>query len=214
MRTEAGLVRIFLIRHGEVLWNHEHAYAGQTDLPLNELGLAQAETVADFLANKGITGVYSSDLMRARQTAEATGNRIGLPVTTVRALREVNYGEWEGLTEAEIAAQYPETYPEWRLNAANVRIPGGETFAELKDRAYPAFTEIALSQSEGNIAIVAHKSVNRTILCHLLGADVNRYRSIAQENACTNTIQVRDSSRFVVENINVREHLDPRPSPE
>jgi broad specificity phosphatase PhoE len=207
------LGRVYLIRHGEVAWNRENAYVGQTDVPLTDVGRAQAERLADHLSTKGISHIYSSDLMRARDTAEIIASRAGLETTTinaqdngaettgerrfsglvrsVRELREINYGEWEGLTEVEIAQRYPGTLEEWRVDAAHICIPGGETFSELRDRALPIFRKIALSHKDENIAIVGHKSVNRTILCCLLGADINRYRSIAQENACLNTIQLR-----------------------
>lgn len=211
--TEGILSKLYLIRHGEVIWNRKNAYAGQTDLPLNDNGIAQARLLAEYLAHKDIRAVYSSDLMRARETAGAIAARHGLEVRTTRDLREVNYGDWEGLTEAEIAEQYPDIFPKWRTDAANTRIPGGESFNEMKDRAFPAFLDIATRHQCEDIAIVAHKSVNRTLLCCLLGTDINRYRCIGQENACINTIQVRRPDWLILENINERcfltsEHLD------
>ncbi|HEY3297735.1 MAG TPA: histidine phosphatase family protein [Armatimonadota bacterium] len=198
------MTRVYLVRHGEVIWNKKNTYAGQTDLPLNETGLAQAELLADYLKDKGIAAVYSSDLSRARETASAIARPLGLDVRTDKDLREVNYGEWEGLSEAEIAEQYPEIFSRWRDDAANTRIPGGESFNEMKDRAYPSFMKIALSHPEQDIAVVAHKSVNRTLLCCLLGADINIYRRVAQENACVNVIQVRRPDWLIIESINER----------
>ena len=101
------MVRVYLVRHGQVEWNSANAYAGQTDLALNETGRGQAESLAEYFARKDISAIYSSDLSRARETAEIIADRKELPVQQVPALREVNYGQCEGLTEAQIAERYP-----------------------------------------------------------------------------------------------------------
>lgn len=199
--------KVYLIRHGEVAWNSENAYVGATDLPLNEHGREQAERLADALKSKEISAVYSSDLSRARETAEIVAGRLGLEVHTDSALREVNYGEWEGLSENEIAARYPDVYAEWRENPMDIQIPGGESFGELVTRALPAFQRIVETHNDHQIAIVAHKSVNRVILCCLLGIDVNLYRRIYQGNSCYNAIRVTQDGGFVVDSINEQCHL-------
>jgi len=204
---EVVLDTIFLIRHGEVKWNRENSYIGSTDLPLNAHGRSQAGLVAECLAGRNVSAVYSSDLVRARETAEIIAARLGLPVDTVPDLREVDYGEWEGLTESEVRERYPEVFVEWRLNPSRVRIPGGETFAELRDRAFPAFCRIAQAHAGENIAVVAHKSTNRVILCSILGVDINHYRRIGQGNSALNVIETRKDGRMVVEAINESGHL-------
>lgn len=202
--SEDDLLKVYLIRHGEVAWNRANSYVGRTDLALNETGRKQALSLAEFLLTKQISKIYASDLSRAMETAQIVGDKVGLSVQPLQELREVNYGDWEGLSEEAIAEKYPDIFPEWRRRAAEVRIPGGETFQEVKDRAFPAFQKIAASHSDESIVVVAHKSVNRVLLCSLLGVDVNRYRSIAQENACINTIQVRREDWLIVESINER----------
>ncbi|MCX6374575.1 MAG: histidine phosphatase family protein [Armatimonadetes bacterium] len=199
--------RIYLIRHGEVAWNRENSYIGATDLPLNDEGKSQAALLADRLAQHKIAAVYSSDLTRARQTAEIIAERLGLPAVAIPELREVNYGEWEGVSETKLPTSHPDIYDEWRLNPAEVRIPGGETFAELKERAFSAFCRIAESHPSEDVVIVGHKSVNRVILCCLMGIDINRYKQIAQGNAALNVIERRADGRFVVESVNDAVHL-------
>ena len=199
--------KIFLIRHGEVEWNRRNAYIGSTDLPLNPMEQAQARQLAEYLRSKEISAIYSSDLIRASQTAEIIAARLSLKVNIYPELREVDYGEWEGVPESEVRERYPDFYPGWRANPLEVRTPGGETFGELRDRALPAFIEIAKAHPKDNVAILAHKSANRVILACLLGMDVNRYRQIGQGNSCVNTIEARPDGGLVVESINLRGHL-------
>ena len=194
--------KIFLIRHGEVEWNRKSAYVGATDVPLNAAGQAQAVQLASRLDGEQISAVYSSDLTRARKTAEIIAERLGLKVHLTRELQEVDYGEWEGVLESEAPQRDPDIYRKWRANPVEIRIPGGETFGELRDRAFPAFCRIAQAHSNENVVIVSHKSTNRVILTCLLGINVNYYRRIGQGNACINVIEVREDGSFAVEAIN------------
>lgn len=207
MGSEELLAKLYLIRHGEVAWNRENSYIGATDLPLNDQGKKQAALLADRLAHHKIAAVYSSDLTRARETAEIIAERFGLQVITVPAMREVNYGEWEGVSETKLPTSHPDVYHQWRANPTEVRIPGGETFAELRDRALSAFCRIAESHPSEDVVIVGHKSANRVILCCLMGIDINRYKQIGQGNAALNVIERREDGRFVVESVNDAVHL-------
>ena len=200
---EVSLGTIYLIRHGEVDWNRKNSYVGSTDIPLNATGRSQAMQVAEHLKDKKISAVYSSNLMRARVTAEIIAEKFGIPVTGVPAFQEVDYGEWEGLSESEIKERYQDIYARWREDPVGINAPNGESFGELRDRAYPAFIRIAEAHPDDNVVVVAHKSTNRVLLCRLLGIDVNLYRQIAQENACINTISVRSGGRLVVDTINI-----------
>jgi broad specificity phosphatase PhoE len=197
------MVRIFLVRHGEVAWNRANAYVGALDVPLNDTGLAQARAVADFLSVEKIDAVYSSVLSRARVTAQHIAERHGLKVQPNPALNEVNYGEWDGVPEKEVEARYPELVVRWRKNPVDTRIPCGETFGELMNRAYPEFCRIADSLESGNIVVVAHKSTNRVILCRALGIDVNEFRLIAQDNVCVNVFE-RRTDGFTVQSVNLQ----------
>ncbi len=199
--------KIYLVRHGEVLWNRlKSAYCGFTDLELNEHGIEQAECVAERLADEPLAAVYSSDLSRARDTAAAVAARHGLAPATDPQLREVNYGEWEGVSEEEVARRWPEIYPAWKRGAERVRIPGGETFGELRERIVSALTRIAEQHEEETVAVVAHKSANRVFLCALLGMPASEYRRIGQDNAAINAVHYA-SGRWRVDLINDTCHL-------
>lgn len=101
------MTTIFLARHGQTDWNAEHRWQGHADPPLNERGRAEAQALAESLVSRGIEAIYSSDLARARETAELVGARLGLQVTLDTRLREVDVGEWSGLTTPEIEQLYP-----------------------------------------------------------------------------------------------------------
>ena len=199
--------KIYLIRHGEVEFNRKNAYVGSTDLPLNDHGRHQAELLADYLEDKQISAVYASDLKRAYETAEIIAGRIGLQVHALPELRELDYGDWEGVPEADAPKLYPDIFREWRKNPVEIRVPGGETVGELRDRAYPAFCRIIEQVSAANLVIVAHKTTNRVLLCCLLGVDPNDYRQIGQGNSAINVIERRKDSRLVVDAINESCHL-------
>ena len=204
--------RLYLVRHGETQWNSENTYAGVTDVPLNETGREQAKRAALFLAGRSISAVYCSDLCRASETAQIIAVQLGLCIRVARELREVDYGEWEGLTREQIEERDGILFAAWQKDAMSIRIPGGETFAELRHRALPRFLRIAEEHQDGNVVVVAHKCVNRVILCSLLGVDVNRYRQLGQDNACINVILRRPDGSFVVEKINERCHLRAQPA--
>lgn len=158
--------------------------------------------VAERLKDASISAVYSSDLIRAKRTAEITAKRHGLDVTIEPGLREINYGEWEGLSIEDVKNTYGEdVFSAWAADPENVRIPGGETFGELRDRASAAMTKIASSHPGQTIAVVAHRSVNRVLICHWMGIAVGRYKQIEQKNGAINSV-VLTKNRAVIETVN------------
>lgn len=199
--------KLYLVRHGEVLWNRERpAYCGVTDLELNGEGRRQAERIAARLAGVHLEAVYSSDLRRARDTAAAIAARHGLNPVADPAFREVDYGEWEGVSEEDVRHQWADRYRAWREDAAHVRIPGGETFSELRDRFVPAVIAVMERHADGNVALVAHKAANRVFLCDVLGLSPSAYRCIGQDNACLSILDY-EGGRWRVELINDTCHL-------
>ncbi|NLC57636.1 MAG: histidine phosphatase family protein [Armatimonadetes bacterium] len=199
--------KLYLIRHGEVLWNRERpAYCGVTDLELNPHGRQQARRLADRLAGVNLAAVYCSDLRRARETAAAIAAPHGLTPYPDPALREVHYGDWEGVAEEEVRQRWPEPYLAWREDAEHQRIPGGETFGELRDRFVPAVMRILARHPEESVAIVAHKAANRVFLCAVLGLSPSHYRRIGQDNAALNLLDY-DHGRWRVDQLNDTCHL-------
>lgn len=160
---------LLLVRHGETEWNAAGRWQGHTDVPLNANGRAQALALAARLRAEGVRAIATSDLLRARGTAEIVGEALGLGVALVdAALRERAYGAWEGLTRAECEARFP---AEWAAHVADPRAPppGGESTAALLARVVPA-VERAAERLDSPAVLVTHGGVMRAFLAHAIGA--------------------------------------------
>jgi broad specificity phosphatase PhoE len=144
---------LLLVRHGETDWNAEGRLQGHTDTPLNDYGRRQAATLAEALAGDGIDAVYSSDLSRARETAEIVAARLGLPVVVEPGLREKNWGSWEGLTPMERdATEYV-----------------GESTEDHRDRTLRALREIAERHPDARVLVVTHGGSMRRVQAAVTG---------------------------------------------
>lgn len=171
-------MRIFLVRHGATDWNLAGRCQGTTDLELNETGLRQAEAAALGLTGEKITAVYSSDLKRARQTAEAVARFHNLAVLVEESIRELDHGELEGLTFAEIHAVRPEFILRWRDEPADAEIPGGERLAEVARRAWDGMGRIVGRHGlEDTLVVVSHNFPILSVLCRIAGTPLNQYRT-------------------------------------
>ncbi|HEY3304382.1 MAG TPA: histidine phosphatase family protein [Candidatus Binatia bacterium] len=171
-------MRIFLLRHGATDWNLARRCQGTTDLELNETGLRQAAAAAHELSGEKIDAVYSSQLRRALQTAAAVGRLHHLTVIVEESLRELDHGEIEGLTFAEIQATRPDFLREWRDRPAEADIPGGERLAEVEKRAWDGLCRIVGRHgAENTLVIVSHNFPILAVLCRITGTPLNRYRS-------------------------------------
>jgi probable phosphoglycerate mutase len=159
------LAGILLARHGETNDNREPIRAqGWLDTPLNDTGRAQAAALAEQLAGDGIRSLWSSDLSRARETAEIVGRLLGLEVRVDRRLREGHRGRWEGHLFIDIAREEPELYAAWRRAGAGFRFPGGESLAEHQGRVVAALREIHDAGPLPALA-VCHGGCIRAVLC-------------------------------------------------
>jgi probable phosphoglycerate mutase len=152
--------RILAIRHGETAWNVDTRIQGQLDIPLNETGRWQAERLARAVADEGVSAIYSSDLLRAYQTAQAIAQATGLPVSTEAALRERGFGDFQGQTYKEIEAKWPEAAQRWRKRDPDFS-PGhsGESLRVFFERCVTVATRLAAAHPGETIALVAHGGV-------------------------------------------------------
>jgi probable phosphoglycerate mutase len=172
-----GTVTLFLARHGETDWNAAGRWQGQTDVPLNEQGRAQAREIALRLRSEGIRSIATSDLLRARATAEIVAEELGLVVDHVHPdLRERRFGCFEGLTREEVAARHPEAWQRY-VDDPGPAPPGGESREELLARLLPAVSEAA-ARLEGRLLVVMHGGSMRALLAAHVG-DMPRPSSAA-----------------------------------
>jgi len=176
------MTHLCLIRHGQTDWNLEGRYQGQSDVPLNETGLAQAGSLITKLNGHSFNAIYSSDLKRARQTAEPIAKLLGLDVQIEPRLREINQGEWEGVLVDEIKARYAELWSQRTVDPASVRPPGGETVGEVAERVYAALDDIARLFPNGQLLIVSHGLSIATAICCDKGIPVGQAYTVIPDN--------------------------------
>jgi probable phosphoglycerate mutase len=164
------VTRLVLVRHGQTAWNVEGRAQGHTDVGLDETGRAQAAAMAPYVAAMEPTALWSSDLARAKETADQIAAVTGLDVRPDSRLREFDVGERAGLTIPEFAEQYPESYSSWRDGHITGGVPGAETTAEVVDRMLPALQEIWDSTPEdGTTVVVCHGASSKVALLAFLG---------------------------------------------
>jgi len=161
--------RLLLVRHEETDESMRGRCYGRLDVPLSAAGRQRAEELGAVLSELPLTAVYSSPLSRSLGTAAAIAAAQGLDVLAEERLREIDFGELEGLTYDEVRAERPELYRAWMETPTRVRFPGGEAFTDLQRRVLAAAAEIRSRHDGEAVAIVAHGGVVRVVLADALG---------------------------------------------
>jgi glucosyl-3-phosphoglycerate phosphatase len=173
---------LLLARHGETDWNRDGRWQGQSDTPLNELGRDQARELAETL--DGIDAVYSSDLARARETAEIVAARLGLEVEVDERLRERSFGAWEGLTMEEIERRYEQAHGRWRAGEGH-GADDAEAFDAFAARVQSFLEEVLRRHPDETLLVVGHGGSIRVIHALASGLDyVKDHRSIPAVANC------------------------------
>lgn len=176
--------RLLLLRHGQSTWNAEGRWQGWADPPLSALGEVQAVAAADRLAGTGLRYAVSSDLQRARRTAEVVAERLGLEMLRVEPdLRERDIGDWSGLTTVEIEQGWPGWLTAWRAGELE-RPPNGETREEIAARVMAVLERLAASEADGDVLVVTHGGVIHLVQDHL-GCD-----KVRMGNLCGRWLEV------------------------
>jgi 2,3-bisphosphoglycerate-dependent phosphoglycerate mutase len=157
--TDQQPTRILAIRHGETEWNVDGRIQGQLDIPLNEMGRWQVHRLALAVADENIAAIYSSDLLRAMETAQAVARGTGKPIVTDTGLRERGFGSFEGLSYAEVNQRWPAEAERWRKRDPNFGAPGGETLNQFYARSVSTATRLAERHPGETVALVAHGGV-------------------------------------------------------
>ncbi len=201
------MTKLILIRHGQTEWNVLGRYQGQTDVALSPLGIEQAEKLAAHFPVDKIEAVYASDLKRAMKTAECVAARFGLPVHPCPELRELNFGDWEGLTYDEIVAKWPDALQNFFQHPDILKIPHGESFPELRARALGCIEKIVAAHPDETVAVFAHGAILRTILTAALHMDLKYVWTIRQFNTAVNIVTYTESGT-TVELVNGTGHLE------
>lgn len=195
---------LYMVRHGETVWNREGRFQGQQDAPLSDDGRRQAELLSRRLfslaGEKGFDAVWSSDLDRARLTAQALAAPYGLPVRTHAGLREMNFGAWEGLTIEEIRTRFPEDLAAYQRDGARMAPTGGESFLEMIDRS-ACVLDALWAEGARRVVVVSHGGTIKGLLCHLLGLPPeSRKRLILGNTGLTVVRMQRETARLLLYN--------------
>ena len=180
---------IYLLRHGEVQGAATRRFIGHLDVALSPAGERQCAIQAERLRSVRLAALFSSDLARARRSAEIIGAPHGLAPTLVPALREMDMGRWDGLTAGEIRAREPEAFADWMSRVGEFPFPGGESVPDLLARVAPAFDAITAAHAGAAIAIVAHGGPNRALLCRALGVPLGRLLAFGQDYGALSVLE-------------------------
>ncbi|MCD6296590.1 MAG: alpha-ribazole phosphatase [Deltaproteobacteria bacterium] len=192
------LNRVYLIRHGQVVGYEKFPVYGHTDVDLTETGILQVQQVAERLRLVGISAIYSSDLKRSAISARQIARYHDVPFHSLPELREMFFGDWEGMNMQEIRKGFPEELKKRQEDLVNFKGPGdGESVHQFSERISNCFEHITSEQQGKNIVIVAHGAVNRIILCNALGLDLARMFNIQQDYGCLNIIDYFPDSTLV-----------------
>ena len=180
---------LYIVRHGETDWNKMGKYQGITDIPLNENGLNQAKACGNALKDVTFDRILSSDLSRALVTAETIRGDRTTSITVDKRLRELNFGDWEAMLFSDIEARWPGLIDEMYLRPHLVKVPNGESFKDLQDRAWAGLEEfLNKNDEEETLLIACHGGTIRTLLCKLLDISISHCWNFSQGNTAINRI--------------------------
>ena len=197
---------ILLARHGETAWNRELVFRGTHDIALNENGRRQGELLAGALVGRHIAAAYASPLGRAVETAELALAGRSVSIKTDERLRDFCYGDWQGITEAQVKVRWPKEYAAWVNEPQSLRVPGGDTLAEVSWAAFAALEQWAGAHEGQTIAVFAHRVVNKLLVLAALGLPLERFRFIRQDNCSLNELE-RGENGYTIVCLNNTTHL-------
>lgn len=169
-------LKLYFLRHGETTFSQTGGYCGDLDVELTPAGEVMARGFAEHYAALPWEAVYVSPKKRTIATAKPICEAIGQDMQVRDGLRELSFGQWEGLSLEAVRTQYPEDYMRWLTEPAWNPPTGGETAVQLASRASVVIAEIEAKHTAGNVLLVSHKTTIRVLLCSLLGIDLGRYR--------------------------------------
>jgi len=183
-----ALTRLCLVRHGETAWNAEGRVQGQLDIPLSPTGLQQARAVASALNGETFDAIYSSDLVRVRQTAQPSADLLKKQVVLDERLRERHYGVFQSITYVEAKERFPEDYARFRAKDLDFDFETGESLRAFNDRALEVIDEIVRRNSGKNILIFTHGGVLEILYRHATGRGLTTPRDFEIPNAALNRV--------------------------
>jgi probable phosphoglycerate mutase len=204
--------RLYLIRHAATTFAAENRFAGSSNVPLSEEGRNQAVHLAERLTKHPPTAIYCSPMDRTLETATLIGQPHGLTPIPKDGIREIDHGHWEGLTRAEVEAQYSHEIEGWDADPFGFAPEGGETGISVMARAIPVIQAIVAAHPNQTVYVVSHKATNRIIIGYYMGIELKGFRDrIDQHPACLNILDFKDPSRARLMLLNDVSHYEGEP---
>jgi alpha-ribazole phosphatase len=191
------MTRLWLVRHGEPAEETRHRCYGSLDVGLSGKGRAQMAQVAQYLESESVAAIYSSPRARALESARILTHVHPCSLEMVADLREIDFGDFEGLPYDEIAARYPDLYRQWMETPTEVRFPNGESFCEMRTRVLRAFEAIRREREGQTVVIVSHGGVNRILIAWALQMPDHCLFRLAQDHAALNLLTLIDETPCV-----------------
>jgi broad specificity phosphatase PhoE len=189
--------KIYLIRHGETEWNKEGRSQGcSNDIPLSEVGIKQADAIADRLKNENIDLFFSSSLRRAYQTAKTIAFYHNNEVIMHKEFMEISFGAWEGLKFDEIKEKYIDVYKIWRDTPHIAKVPGAESILEIRERSMTKLMEILNAEKDKNILVVSHGITIKVLIASIMGIDLANLHKIRQDNTALNIFEYKNNNFY------------------
>ena len=200
------MTSIYLVRHGQTAWNKEEIFRGRTDVPLDDIGLKQADLAGEYFKAIEIHAIYSSPLSRAWQTAQKIAQVHLLNVQLLEGIVDISFEHWEGHAHQEIRESDVEAYRLWRDEPHRLTLPGGESLDDVRTRAMAALEEVIRHHPKNTIVLVSHRVVNKVLLCGILGIDNSHFWQISQDTTAINLIQFK-RGKYILSLMNETCHL-------
>lgn len=199
-------MQLILIRHGKTDWNELEKCQGSSDVPLNANGIVQAEKLAESLKDEKLDYIYSSDLSRARLTAEKIAGFHNLEINIDSGFREMDQGDFEGLEFKLIREKYGHVLKEWRTNPETLIIPGGESLTEVQNRAYGSVMKLLENHYSKTVLVVSHNLTIVTLLCKFSHRSLKSFRDYIVSETSKTVINF-NNGKSRVELVNDISHL-------
>ncbi|MBB6351473.1 putative phosphoglycerate mutase [Nonomuraea muscovyensis] len=195
------MTRLVLVRHGETVWHAENRYAGLSNIELTPRGHAQARELAVWAASAGLSAVWASTLSRAQITAAASAKAAAVELRVDERLRELDFGQGDGLTSAEMRERFPEARAAFEADPAAHPLPGGEDPYEAAARFTAALNDIRAAHPGERVLVVAHTTAIRLALCRLIGVPLGSYRRLFPQldNCAVTELRLREGEVAILQ---------------
>jgi len=201
------MTKLYLIRHGLTEWNIHNRFQGSSDIPLCSEGIRQAQKLAERLKNIKFSSIYASDLSRAYETAKIIAQFHNIQVKKIPELREISFGEWEGLTKDEILQLKTYDFLAWKSSPHKVEFPGDGSLKKVQQRIEAGLKEIIENNMGEDIVLVSHGGSLKIAIITLLGLDLSFYNKFWLGNTSLSIIEIR-KDRNILSLLNDTSHLE------